>query len=246
MYRVAVLIDGGFFLKRVRTVYPDIDGHDPEVVVQRIRALIHNHLVSINKDQCLQSEWALLYRSFFYDARPYLQQAKYPVSSDPLNYARTPEAIFRQALFEQLRGTPNMAVRLGEVRKDPDRSWTLKAKSQNELLAGTKNVSDLGDDDFLPALRQKGVDMRIGVDIATLSLKNLVNTIVLVTGDSDFVPAAKLARREGVRIILDPLWQKVDAGLFEHIDRVHSGAPRPRGKSVATGETKPDQKDFTN
>jgi uncharacterized LabA/DUF88 family protein len=76
-------------------------------------------------------------------------------------------------------------------------------------------------------LRQKGVDMRIGLDISTLTLKRQVDTIVLVAGDSDFVPAAKLARREGVQIVLDPLWQSINDDLFEHIDGLQSGFPRP-------------------
>lgn len=46
--------------------------------------------------------------------------------------------------------------------------------------------------------QQKGVDMRVGVDIASLAYKKQVDQIILIAGDSDFVPAAKLARREGV------------------------------------------------
>ena len=46
-------------------------------------------------------------------------------------------------------------------------------------------------------------------------------------GDSDFVPAAKMARREGIEFILDPLWQEVNADLFEHIDGLQSGLPKP-------------------
>ena len=42
--------------------------------------------------------------------------------------------------------------------------------------------------------------------------------IVLIAGDSDFVPAAKLARREGVDIVLDSLDQPVKENLYEHID----------------------------
>ena len=76
-------------------------------------------------------------------------------------------------------------------------------------------------------LRQKGVDMRIGIDIASLTLKQQVDTIILVAGDSDFVPAAKMARREGIEFILDPLWQEVNADLFEHIDGLLSGLPKP-------------------
>jgi uncharacterized LabA/DUF88 family protein len=47
--------------------------------------------------------------------------------------------------------------------------------------------------------KQKGVDMRIGVDIASITFKKQASTIVLVSGDSDFVPAAKLARRGPLR-----------------------------------------------
>lgn len=76
-------------------------------------------------------------------------------------------------------------------------------------------------------LRQKAVDMRIGTDISSLTLKRQVDTIILVAGDSDFVPASKLARREGVRVILDPMWRSVKPSLFEHIDGLYSGSPRP-------------------
>lgn len=89
-------------------------------------------------------------------------------------------------------------------------------------------MSDLKDSDFVPHLRQKGVDMRIGLDIASITLKKQANTIVLVSDDSDFVPAAKLARREGVTFILDPLWQNVPPDLLEHIDGLRSGFPKPQ------------------
>ena len=86
---------------------------------------------------------------------------------------------------------------------------------------------------------KKGVDMRIGLDIASLTLKGQADTIILVSGDADFVPAAKLARREGVRFVLDPLWQEIPADLNEHVDGLTSGFPRPRGSVAVTG---PDER----
>ncbi|MFD2722216.1 NYN domain-containing protein [Ignatzschineria indica] len=47
--------------------------------------------------------------------------------------------------------------------------------------------------------------MKIGIDISSLTLKKLVKQIILIAGDADFVPAAKLARREGIDFILDPM-----------------------------------------
>jgi len=82
-------------------------------------------------------------------------------------------------------------------------------------------------------LRQKGVDMRIGLDIASITLKRLASTIILVAGDADFVPAAKLARREGAQFILDPLWNSVSDDLFEHIDGLQTTLKRPEKKAAA-------------
>jgi uncharacterized LabA/DUF88 family protein len=69
--------------------------------------------------------------------------------------------------------------------------------------------------------------MRIGLDIAALAFKRLAGRVILVSGDADFVPAAKLARREGIDFILDPMWQRVSDDLFEHIDGLQSSCRRP-------------------
>jgi uncharacterized protein (TIGR00288 family) len=230
MAKIAILIDGGFFLKRLRTVFPDVDAENPEAVCKAIWELVTSHLIQQNKIEKRPHQRSLLYRVFYYDAHPYLEKAHYPVSRRGFDYSRTPEAVFRLGLFEHLRKSPNTAVRLGEVRKE--RSWVLNEDAQKALLKGEKKVEDLLDEDFSPGLRQKTVDIRIGVDIASLALKRQVDTIILVTGDEDFVPAAKLARREGVKVILDPLWRSVSQSLFEHIDGVKSGARRPRSREA--------------
>ena len=209
MTKVAILIDGGYFLKRLSTVRHDVNAADAEATAKAVNQLVRGHLNQLNEVHHAPSPLKLLYRAFYYDARPYERKAHTPVGSQPLDYAQSSEAIFRSELFDVLRGYPNMAVRLGEVRKNSDRSWILKAEPQKQLLAGQVAVTDLSDDDFIPALRQKGVDMRIGLDIASITLKQQANVIVLVSGDADFVPAAKFARREGVQFILDPLWQNI-------------------------------------
>ena len=47
--------------------------------------------------------------------------------------------------------------------------------------------------------------MKLGTDIAYITLKKQVDQIILIAGDSDFVPSAKLTRREGVDFILEPM-----------------------------------------
>jgi uncharacterized LabA/DUF88 family protein len=81
-------------------------------------------------------------------------------------------------------------------------------------------------------LKQKRVDIKIGLDIASITLKRQVDQIILISGDSDFVPAAKLARREGIDFILDPMWNPIQPHLFEHIDGLVSKIKNPNKKTA--------------
>ncbi|MDU4392119.1 MAG: NYN domain-containing protein, partial [Klebsiella michiganensis] len=96
--------------------------------------------------------------------------------------------------------------------------YTLKYESVKKLLNKSLTLEELTPQDFQITSTQKGVDMKIGVDIASLAYKKQVDKIVLLAGDSDFVPAAKLARREGIDFVLDSLGRKIKDDLFEHID----------------------------
>lgn len=89
-------------------------------------------------------------------------------------------------------------------------------------MVGQRTIESLSEEDFIFVAQQKGVDMRIGTDIASLAYKKQVDQIILIAGDSDFVPAAKLARREGIDFILDPMWADIKDELFEHIDGLKS------------------------
>lgn len=44
MIKAAILIDGGFFLKRLPAVRPDIDSTDPDEVTRAIWQLVRSHL----------------------------------------------------------------------------------------------------------------------------------------------------------------------------------------------------------
>lgn len=98
--------------------------------------------------------------------------------------------------------------------------YSLKHEPTKKLLRGDILPADLTIDDLELNLEQKGVDMRIGIDISSLAFKHQVNQIILISGDSDFVPAAKQARREGIDFILDPMRAPIKDDLFEHIDGI--------------------------
>ena len=231
MTKAAILIDGGYFLKRLRSVRPDIDDSNPADIVKAIGQLVNGHLRQLNEIYKVPNHYQLLYRCFFYDALPYAERGHTAISERAIDYARTDAANFRNELFAALRARPNFALRLGRVEKPSDSSWILKPGSQKRLLNGAIDVSDLTDYDFTPNFQQKGVDMRIGLDIASITLKKQADTIILVSGDSDFAPAARLARREGATFILDPLWRGVSPDLHEHIDGLRSGFYNPNSRA---------------
>ncbi len=255
--QIAIMIDGGFFLRRAESMGLIRRIGDVDTIAALLRRMCRRH-VQMLTGQDGKNWHRHIYRIFYYDAHPYSGVAHHPLHNQQFFYEKSDMAVFRRALFERLRQERNVALRLGEViRHDewvipthklkpllPSRDWfagidfdavddqgriTLSAEALETAKRLQGKWQNLQNDDVSLDLRQKGVDMRIGLDIAALALKRFVNTIILVTGDSDFVPAAKLARREGIQFILDPLWQprKVDE-LLEHIDGLQSGLPKPR------------------
>ncbi len=61
------------------------------------------------------------------------------------------------------------------------------------------------DADFDPDFEQKGVDMRIGLDIASYSANRCIDRIILVTNDTDCVPAMKYGRKSGLQTVITEL-----------------------------------------
>lgn len=169
------------------------------------------------------SEYNRHYRTYFYDAPPLeLDRVHLPLVLEGEQHPRVknlkkePKYLFRKGLIDELKKQKKLALRLGTVKADKE--WRIRNRVVQSLIRKERQFDDLTNDDFYYSVRQKGVDIKLGIDIATLSLERLVDRIVLISGDSDFVPAAKLARTNGVDFILDAMRNPVDPSLFEHID----------------------------
>jgi uncharacterized LabA/DUF88 family protein len=217
----AVFVDAGFFLKRFPAVYESRDAADPALVARTLHEMALDHL-----RQKGDVERRDLYRIFVYDCPPLAKKAHSPISGRPVDFARSSTATFRLQFHLQLKSLRKVALRLGRLQ---DRhGWRLKSDRLREILRGASAFADLNDGDFEYDVNQKGTDMKIGVDIASVSYKRQVDQIVLVAGDADFVPAAKLARREGIDFVLDPMWSPIPTDLHEHVDGLRSTSPRPR------------------
>ena len=81
--------------------------------------------------------------------------------------------------------------------------------------------------DVRPLIQQKAVDMKMGIDIALIATKKIADLLIIIAGDSDIVPALKLARREGMQVCLDPLRNPIRPELSEHVDFISTQIPPP-------------------
>ena len=213
----AILVDAAFFLKRFRFVYPDLDGRDPERVGRTLYGMCLSHV-----------DGTELYRILVYDCPPLDKKAEHPITNEPVDFSKLPAASFRKDFHTFLKRQRKVALRLGYLA---GYGWSIKGEATKNLLNGSITINDLTYTDVEYNISQKGVDMKLGLDIAALALKKQVNQIVLVSGDSDFVPAAKLARREGIDVVLDPMWGHIGDSLNEHVDGIRSTSPRPRSSN---------------
>lgn len=209
----AVLFDGGFFLKRYRYLRGQAS---PKTVARDMHWMARQHL-----KQEAGRDIRTLYRIFFYDCPPLSHKAHNPVTGKAIDFSKTDTARWRIAFHGELRKLRKVALRLGYLN-DRTANWKLEGKRLKDLLQGKVGLEQISETDVRYDSMQKGVDMRIGLDIASMVFKGQVDQIILVSGDSDFVPAAKLARREGVDFILDPMWANLRDDLHEHIDGLRS------------------------
>lgn len=229
--KVAVLIDGGFFIKRYNALYNKSKNKSPETVANDIYRLAHSHVGNEN----------YLYRIFYYDCIPLDKRVHNPITNKCINFGNSPQAIFKRKLIEELKKKRKVALRLGTLKTS---SWQFRPIIVPDIIKGVKNSTNWTEDDVFYEMRQKGIDMKIGVDIASIALKKFADKIVLISGDSDFVPAAKLARREGIDFVLDAMYAPhIDNSLYEHIDGLKSlplyrtSKPVPKvGKSQSADE----------
>ncbi len=198
--KVVILLDGGFVKKKLQ---------------ERTKAFpkeqdVLDLITSIMGRARLQGKE--LMRVYYYDAPPLDGVATNPLDGTQTNFSITPVATQSRALTDSLELQPDFAVRRGSLILS---GWKLGRQATRSLA---KKGGAITAKDLVPDISQKGVDIRIGLDIASIALKRFAEILVLVTGDSDLVPAMKFARKEGMRVYLECLGHAVKRELKAHAD----------------------------
>lgn len=222
MTKTAILVDGGFYRKRAAYLWGKLDSAQR---ANELYAYCQAHIKGAGEER-------QLYRVLYYDCLPIKKSLYHPLEKRNIDYGRSDTYKWMEAFLNQLKTKRKFALRLGEL-SDTFAGIGLNPTATKELFQGKKTLQQITNEDLAFSLgQQKGVDMKIGLDIASLSYKRLVDQIILISGDSDFVPAAKLARREGIDFILDPMWETIKSNLFEHVDGLKSPWKDPRAKGI--------------
>lgn len=168
----AVVLIDGGYLRATRRGTA-VSARHVKSIVTEIHSIVEAKL-------CSNGERLRWIRSYFYDTDPFEGTLRQP-DGKILDLSHSFGARNQRRLLSELRYEDQVSVRSGVIRF---RAW--------ESVNGV----------YRPIFQQKGVDMKIGLDIAWLATKKIADIIVLVTADSDFVSPMKLARREGAIVCI--------------------------------------------
>lgn len=124
-------------------------------------------------------------RILFYDCAPHTGSTTLPVSGRHHTFTGS-DRVLRELAQKEL-----FAVRRGVLK--------FKGWAPMNIPIAARGLTDA---DFKPQFEQKGVDMRIGLDMANYCANRAVELIALVTNDTDCIPAMKYARRAGLQVAL--------------------------------------------
>jgi uncharacterized LabA/DUF88 family protein len=152
----------------------------------------------------LQSKEIDLIRVLYYDCPLFEGNTKLPISGK------------KQKFSNQSRWLNSLAIKnLFAVREG-----ILKFRGYIPKSIPLKS-KPLNDNDFSPCFEQKGVDMRIGLDIAQYSHNKTIDKIILISNDTDCVPALKYARKNGIFVsIVQYISEKIAPELLYHVDEI--------------------------
>ena len=209
--KFVLLIDGGYARALAKSKSPNKRYYCPEF----IQSIYQQCRIAAKNTQPIlgwhdrggvtmpNDVWGSLLRVLYYDAPPFRGELDLPVSKEKKVFSE-PDSFLRK-----LATLDYIAVRRGYLKF---KAWTPKTKEPKK------------DEDYRPVFVQKGVDTRIALDIAAFCRQQTVDRIVLLSGDTDIIPAMKYARQAGLQVTLLQLphpAQKLSSYLLAHCDFVY-------------------------
>ena len=169
--KTAILVDGGFYRRRAQIVLGDITAQQRAI---ELADYCKRHLNS-------HGEHNYLYRIFYYDCPPTSKRLFHPFLKTQVDLSKTDLYIWMNEFLTELKKKRKFAIRLGKLAEE-QAHYTIRPNIVKKLCNGSISFSDLKETDFCIEIDQKGVDMKIGLDIASMAYKHQVDQIILISG----------------------------------------------------------------
>lgn len=161
-----------------------IDGGHLRALARKAKKKYNPEFIEGVAHRCVHGDENLL-RVLYYDCAPYQGKAKLPVSGDIFEFKGSDDWL------RELAAKDLFAVRRGVLK--------FRGFKPKKIPIASEKLSD---EDFLPDFEQKGVDMRIGLDMARYSTDKSIDRLILVSNDTDCLPAMKHCRTVGIQVVL--------------------------------------------
>lgn len=187
--KVNVLIDGGFLEQALKKKRKHLSLKEVDSIVKGALSKLQK---KIGKSNTLS-----LFRVLYYDCFPFEGIKKDP-NGKQINFGNNAFSFMKKNFLNEIAKQDRYGLRAGQL--------------------SFKGWNTISSNNFLPIFQQKGVDMKCGLDIATMSMKKIIDVIIIVSGDSDFIAPLKVARKEGVLVVIYPLGLPIKEELIKHSD----------------------------
>lgn len=187
---------------QAKKTYIAIDGGHLRAAFRRGGYLFGADNIDKFARHCLDKGEELL-KVLFYDCLPYRtpeggRDILHPITKKPLPQRS-------KQVFRALEQKDLFALRLGTL---VFRGWHMRPGADGKK-----------EQDYKATFEQKGVDMRIGLDMASLAELRLADRIILLSGDADLIPAMKLCRKRGIQVVVVKLpSMTLSSKLIAHTD----------------------------
>lgn len=186
----------------MKRTYISIDGGYLTYMMMESGFFVNAENIEKIAHACIDPADEELWRILFYHCREYEGETQLPISGEARHWRPKSHQV-----VDDLARRNYFSVRLGNLAF---RGWRKKSGHRSEVLS---------DSDFSPVFEQKGVDMRIGLDMSVVAHERLVDRMILISADTDLIPALSLCRQRGIQTVMIDFPDKMlSPRLQEHID----------------------------
>lgn len=142
-----------------------------------------------------------------------------------LDYPRLARTIAdrRGGIFQRLYFYTAMAKKIPAYEKQVEQvqRFIHALQSHEQVIVRVGNLISIGkDEEGKDILTEKGTDVQLAVDLVSLAFTNAYDEAVLLSADTDYLPAIELVRQIGKNVVIGVVEHQKASMIKQHCDAV--------------------------